>query len=529
MGRVESTIAREGMRPPARVGVRHTDLRGSAESCARWIRAAAGGESATVRVWTLDASGRLNVIACEGQHVGSGRLRSTRRRAAFSTGRTVHLPQPGYPGHTLAIFPLANDGHSLGVVEVLAPTSEIVEREEVLLALIGQSALVLNSVRMHAETEQALAAMMAMQRLATELFGARTPAEGVRATVDACYGYLGTPVAGLLPDRDGWGWFLAASGGLGTRRRSDLRKALRGRGDDAELKRVPIPSLRRHFRETTSCGDVVAIRAGQAVLLVDVALRGQDEFLERIGALLAAVLAKLGRGRPGSTRNHTSDFGIAWTAHELRGPLVGARAALERAYETSVRSEEGQELVRRTQVELRQLAELIDPLLRWSTGTETLKRQRADLVGIVRDAVASSYLEWDAVRVVIEAPEYLFVRADVRQLRIAIANVVRNALMYSPPETHVRIRVGSDTGTARVVVRDRGPGVPTDDKELVFDPFSRGRVGRQTRPGFGLGLFIARRVLEAHGGSIFVRPNRSGATFVVELPVSNERRERSAS
>jgi signal transduction histidine kinase len=101
--------------------------------------------------------------------------------------------------------------------------------------------------------------------------------------------------------------------------------------------------------------------------------------------------------------------------------------------------------------------------------------------------------------------------------------------MYSPPGTHVKVRVGSETGTARVVVRDRGPGVPTVDKELIFDPFSRGRVGRQSRPGFGLGLFIARRVLEAHGGSIFVRPNRSGATFVVELPVPNERRERSAS
>lgn len=526
---VRSMTPRGEMGPPAQVDLRHADLRGSAESCARWIRAAAGGESATVRVYVPDASGQLNLIACEGQDDGSGRLRSTRRRVALRTGRTVHLLQSGSPGLTLGIFPLTKDGHALGVVEVLAPTSEIVEREEVLLALIGQSALVLNSARMSAETEQALAAMRAMQRLATELFGARTPAEGVRATVDACFEYLGIPVAGLLPDRDGWGWFLAASGGLGTRRRSELRTALRGRSDDAELKRVPIPSLRRHFREVTACGDVVAVRAGHAVLLVGVALRAHHEFLERIGALLAAVLAKLGRGRPGSTRKQTSDFGIAWTAHELRGPLVGAGAALERAYETSIRSEEGQELVRRTQVELRQLAELIDPLLRWSTGTETLKRERADLVSIVRDAVASSLLEWDADRVAIEAPEYLFVRADVRQLRIAIANVVRNALMYSPPGTHVKVRVGSETRTARVVVRDRGPGVPTDDKELIFDPFSRGRVGRQSRPGFGLGLFIARRVLEAHGGSIFVRPDRSGATFVVELPVPNERRERSAS
>jgi signal transduction histidine kinase len=115
---------------------------------------------------------------------------------------------------------------------------------------------------------------------------------------------------------------------------------------------------------------------------------------------------------------------------------------------------------------------------------------------------------------------------DPQQLRSAIANVVRNALVYSPPATGVRVRVEASGDSARVVVRDEGPGIAAQERETIFDPFSRGRSASGNQ-GVGLGLFIARRVLEAHGGSIALRPSRSGATFVLELPV--ERWQLSAS
>lgn len=508
------------------LAVQRTELGSSATSCARWIRAATGGESATVRVAMPDGSERLRVIACEGSDGGSGRLRSRRRRRVFRTLLPARLLLEGSPGLTLGIFPLVSEGTALGIIEIVAPTPRIEDREDVLVSLIAQSALLLRGAVMRREAERAVAGLSATLKLASDLMWARTPTEAVRHTVSACSDHLGGPIVGLLPDRDGWGWFLAASDGLGARRRAELRETLHGPDDEPGSHRASLSSLRLQFRNVTRSRQVVALEAGIAVLLVgDIPPRDED-FIERVAALLEGVLKRVGGARP--TIDRVSELGIAWTAHELKGPLVGAAAALDRITETGERFE-SQELLRRTKDELRQLSDLIDPLLRWSTGGETLVRRRVDLVQITREAVASPSLELDTQRVVLEAPEQLFVDVDFRQLRSAIANVVRNALTYSPAATPVSVRIESSDRVARVIVRDHGPGIAKEEQEHVFDPFARGRAGLTTRSGSGLGLFIARRVLEAHGGSIGVRPTKSGATLVLEFPSPNERRERSAS
>jgi signal transduction histidine kinase len=494
------------------------ELADSAASCARWIRAAAGGASATVRIAVPDASGRLRVVAGEGPHDASGRLRSSRRRTVFRTQRPVQLPIQGAIGLSLGIFPLTHDGDALGVVEVLGPTTMVQDRSDVLIALVGQSALALNSSRIRTEAERALAGMSALLRLASELLWARTSTEVVRLVVKACHDHLGVPVAGLFPDRDGWGWFLAESGGVGARRRAELRAALQTFHEEPGSRRLRLPSLRVRFRQITGSRHVVALRAGSSVLLFGDVPDEHDDFLKGITSLLDAVLPRMSGGEARASRDRSSEMGIAWTAHELKGPLLGARAALELATDENATGEEGRELLRRTRDELGQLSDLIDPLLRWSTGSELLKRRQTDLVEVTREAVASSSLGVAPDRVLFEAPDQLFVRADPQQLRSAIANVVRNALMYSPADSKVRIRVQYENRSARVVIRDRGAGVAPEERETVFDPFSRGRASGSTRSGSGLGLFIARRVLEAHGGSISLRPSKAGATFVLEMP-----------
>jgi two-component system, OmpR family, sensor kinase len=138
-------------------------------------------------------------------------------------------------------------------------------------------------------------------------------------------------------------------------------------------------------------------------------------------------------------------------------------------------------------------------------------------------------LELGVDRVIFEGPKELYVDVEPGQIRSAIANVVRNALMYSPSGSPVGVRIEPSSRAAQVVVQDRGPGIPLTERDHVFDPFSRGDVGRSSQRGSGLGLFIARRVLEAHGGTISLRSSRSGARFVLEIPSMDERRERSAS
>lgn len=492
-----------------------SDPDGPHATCARWIRAAAGGAVATVIISVPDSAGRLRVVVREGEHHRSVRLRADRRRAVFKSQRHAHLRLGDSPGLSIAIYPLASSGARLGVIEVVAPTAILEERMDVLSALVDRSASVLESSHVQADAEHALEGMTALLRLTSELLWAETATEGVRLTVDVCHRHLEIPVAGVLPDRDGWGWFLAAAKGIGVRKRANLRQALQAKGE-SELHPMRVPSLRRLFRDQSGCSSARASRAGAAVLLVGDLPPEHGDFVDGASSVLQEVLPRLGLGGHRSREHAADEVGIAWTAHELKGPLAGARAALDLAWERVTEAED-KELLRRVNEELAQLSDLIDPLLRWSAGAEGLKLERAELVDVSRRAVASSSIGSDAGRVSIDAPAHVYVRADPRHLQSAISNVVRNSLMYAAVGTPVTLRVESHSGTARVVVRDRGPGIPVEERKTLFSPFSRGRNGLK-RSGSGLGLFIARRVLEAHGGTVSLRPSRSGATFLLELP-----------
>ena len=112
----------------------------------------------------------------------------------------------------------------------------------------------------------------------------------------------------------------------------------------------------------------------------------------------------------------------------------------------------------------------------------------------------------------------VLVRGNRRYLVIAIANLIRNALIYSQETTHVMVRVGRQGGLALVGVNDQGSGVPRAERESIFEPFVRGRSGLKSSPGAGLGLFIANQVVQAHEGRIWFESGRSGTTFHIELP-----------
>jgi signal transduction histidine kinase len=110
------------------------------------------------------------------------------------------------------------------------------------------------------------------------------------------------------------------------------------------------------------------------------------------------------------------------------------------------------------------------------------------------------------------------VEADEAQLRAALANVIYNALEYSRGSP-VHIHVDGDGTAARVVVQDDGPGIPEDEAATIFDAYTRGYSGRDVARGNGLGLFIARRIVEAHGGTLRLEPAAAGARFSFVLPI----------
>ena len=101
-----------------------------------------------------------------------------------------------------------------------------------------------------------------------------------------------------------------------------------------------------------------------------------------------------------------------------------------------------------------------------------------------------------------------------------LANLVENAVKYSPSGETVEVSAAALNGNVVVRVRDRGPGIASDDQSLIFEKFGRARSGK-VLPGTGLGLFIARSIAEAHGGTLDVRSAPSeGATFTLVLPTA---------
>ena len=103
-----------------------------------------------------------------------------------------------------------------------------------------------------------------------------------------------------------------------------------------------------------------------------------------------------------------------------------------------------------------------------------------------------------------------------------LTNLIENAVKYSPEGDEVEVQARPENGVVLIQVTDNGPGVPRDQQRLIFEKFGRADVPGASKPGSGLGLFIARSIAEAHGGTLEVhtRPH-GGAAFDLTLPVEN--------
>jgi signal transduction histidine kinase len=101
-----------------------------------------------------------------------------------------------------------------------------------------------------------------------------------------------------------------------------------------------------------------------------------------------------------------------------------------------------------------------------------------------------------------------------------LTNLIENAVKYSPEASPVEVNAAARNGHVRVEVADHGPGIAPEDHVLIFEKFGRVR-GTSSKPGTGLGLYIARAIADAHGGSLSVTSQTGeGSTFVLELPAS---------
>ena len=118
-------------------------------------------------------------------------------------------------------------------------------------------------------------------------------------------------------------------------------------------------------------------------------------------------------------------------------------------------------------------------------------------------------------------PEEIMVEADERKLRQVVFNLLSNAVKFTPQGGRIDVSAQTHDGIVEVAVSDSGAGIPPEDQELIFEEFGQARGGGKRHEGTGLGLPLARKFIELHGGHLWVesRPG-AGSTFRFTLPVT---------
>lgn len=483
----------------------------------RWAVRATGAEHAVANVYLPDGSGRLRLAAGSGDHADENARSAARRSLAFSQRRTirVHL---GDPQASLLVTPLVSRGESLGVLEVVAPRTSIGQRRQAIEAVASQAAITLKNNRERGTLRSQVERLEQVASAASETSQAGSRLHAARQLTKALFASFAAPIAVWVAEDDEDALRIVAVRGLGRRRRAELRAR---RPTIPRLPTLPPrarDSLIREYGILTGERSVEMMDEGSLVLLVGSSDPLLRDWLDALGSSVREVLTRTTKRSPEERMADQLELGIAWAAHELRAPLIGAQAVVERAIQATDARSRAQPLLRRSQRELRHHGDLVDLILSWSADSRSLRRRPAALNRIVQDAIRMACVELDSDRVVFSSSRAVVVRANRRYLVVAIANLIRNALAYSQDTSEVRVRVDQEGDLALVVVKDRGSGVSLLERDSIFEPFVRGRSGWQSSRGAGLGLFIAHQVVQAHQGRIWFDSSRSGTTFHIELP-----------
>ncbi len=223
-----------------------------------------------------------------------------------------------------------------------------------------------------------------------------------------------------------------------------------------------------------------------------------------------------------------SEF-IAITSHELRTPL-----GLILGHSTFLRELVGNEYqeqvdtIIRNATRLKEIIENLSSVDNYQTGGASLRSRKVSVTRIIEDVTASfrgmAAQKGVTLNAEIQRGQELLVDADGSKISIVLSNLVKNALTFTNHGGHVRIRGGLESGFVKVAVEDDGVGIPTKDLPHVFERFYQVESHLTRRHGgMGLGLSVAKVMIELHGGRIWAESKEgAGSTFIFLLPLEKK-------
>ena len=253
---------------------------------------------------------------------------------------------------------------------------------------------------------------------------------------------------------------------------------------------------------------------------------GSGDELDRLTEVFNSMMARLD-----SSFTHIREFTLG-ASHELKTPLTIMRGEIEtRLHEPATRSEDRDFLANQLD-EIDRLAKIVDALAllaKADAGQLTIAPGVVQLDELVRDSFADAQLLAQTARLRVELAtcDPVVVPGDRHRLRQLLLNLTENAIKYNQPGGRVIISLNRAGGAAERTVANTGPGIPKERIPRVFDRFYRGDPAHNGQvEGSGLGLSIAQRIVQAHGGDIRITSTQGDLTTVtVRLPIAPANQE----
>jgi len=266
--------------------------------------------------------------------------------------------------------------------------------------------------------------------------------------------------------------------------------------------------------------------------------QGRAPFSEVENRLLTTVAVQLGQGvERARLHEEATDAEVVRRAdelktallnavsHDLRTPLASiiASAGSLRQQDVDWTGEQVRELAEAIEQEARRLNRIVGNLLdlsRIEAGSLRCDKEWHDLGALVGDVLGRLRPVTSGRTVVVDVPDDLpFVPLDYVQIDQVLSNLVENACRYTPPGAEIAVRARQKGETIQVEVADHGPGFPAAALPRLFEPFYRGEE-QSIRMSTGLGLAVARGLVEAHGGRIRAENRATGGSVIFTLPLA---------
>ena len=417
-------------------------------------------------------------------------------------GNVRKLPESGPPGtKAVMMVPVEQEGQVVGVVQLMSDHDRYDTRDlEVFEGLVAQMAAAVRNARLQRERLRLEAAEAAARAVAAE----RELAAHVLDVVgDGIFLVDGKGTIEL------WNRAAAAVTGL------EAERVLGRPAHDAlpawsEIEaRVPVAEGGSAARSVT----LPVEAGGRDLWLSFVAVRGADGVVYTFRDLTDERRLD----------EEKSDF-IATVSHELRTPMAAVYGAAQTLLRRDVELAPDQrqrllEMIATQAARLTQITEEVLLATRIDRGELRVERERVDVVELVRSTVEAIEPQLEPATVEVDVGAVGEAAGDRDRIEQVLVNLVDNAVKYGDGR-HVVVAVDGSPSVVKISVSDRGPGIPRGELERIFEKFYRGDPNLTRAPGgTGLGLFIARELVERMGGRIVVRSvPGAGTTFVVELP-----------